>query len=390
MRHAHIVRFVGKRGSQLGPKSHPDPGSIGSEVCEGPIVMPLSAPETTSVRGEGEAGTETNVNIPDLNRRMPGRIRFADSEGPTLHLGRNPHRAEFETGGDDPGIDETAELQPLGEGAQVHLRSERGVSRDLVRNRLAAEPVDEVFHDALAPRRTLGGTQIIQDLAIPAATRLLFLGYWGICHLRIVRGAGTIGQIPMRKQATAFLLLSLASLAPAPGQENEEKFQYKPPVVEKLLFDDAISMFDQERKEYATNLAIYAANQVTAKKASQEALESARRILALALHLDRRNRQALVLNFQLKQGVIPEVKKGDYNPRTFSRLLLSRAKLLIRQDNEREKLLARCFVELSALIDPRNEDAVFMYENQRIDSGEVDWRVITDSVKDKPSRAPEK
>ncbi len=98
----------------------------------------------------------------------------------------------------------------------------------------------------------------------------------------------------------------------------------------------------------------------------------------------------MVVNFQLKQGILPEVKKGDYNPRTFSRLLLSRAKLLERHDNEREKLLARCFVELAALIDPRNEDAVFAYENQRIDSGEIDWRIITDAVKDKPSRSPGK
>jgi hypothetical protein len=45
-------------------------------------------------------------------------------------------------------------------------------------------------------------------------------------------------------------------------------------------------------------------------------------------------------------------------------------------------------VELAAIIDPRNEDAVFAYENQRIDVGDIDWRLLTDAVKDKPSRSP--
>ncbi|MFM1557820.1 MAG: hypothetical protein ACKJSK_00835 [Roseibacillus sp.] len=195
----------------------------------------------------------------------------------------------------------------------------------------------------------------------------------------------------MVKQATALLLLScVVAFAQDEKNEGEQKFEYKPPVVEKILFDDSLSMFGQERHEYATNLAVYAANQLIAKKASAESLVSARRILALSFHLERRNKVAMVVNFQLKEGVMPEVRKGDYNPRTFSRLLLARAKLFLRRDNESEKLLAHCFVELAALIDPRNEDAVFAYENQRIDVGEIDWRVITDAAKDKPSLAPEK
>ncbi|MDE0597271.1 MAG: hypothetical protein OSB65_18675 [Roseibacillus sp.] len=193
----------------------------------------------------------------------------------------------------------------------------------------------------------------------------------------------------MFKQATALLLLSGAlGFAQTEKEEEEAKFDYKPPMVQKVIFDESITMLDQERHEYSSNLATYAANQLISKKATPEALESARRILALALHLERRNRQALVVNFQLKQGIMPEIKEGDYNPRTFSRLLLARAKLLLRNDNERERLLAHCFVELAALIDPRNADAVFAYENQRIDVGDIDWRLLTDAVKDKPSRAP--
>ena len=73
----------------------------------------------------------------------------------------------------------------------------------------------------------------------------------------------------------------------------------------------------------------------------------------------------------MREGVLPEVKKGDYNPRTFSRLLMARAKLLLKNGNENanESLLGRCFIEMAAHIDPRNEDAVFEYESLRID-----WR----------------
>lgn len=188
----------------------------------------------------------------------------------------------------------------------------------------------------------------------------------------------------MSKQATLSILCALGVAGSAPAQEKGEalEFEYTPPVVEKSFFDDSIGMFEQERRDYATNLAVFAGNQLVAEKADADAVESARRMLALALHLDRRNKQALVVNFQLKRGVLPEVKKGDYDPRTFSRLLHSRAKLLMRKESEQEHLLARCFTELASCIDPRNEDAVFAHESQRLDLGEVDWQVLTNAPAD--------
>jgi len=190
----------------------------------------------------------------------------------------------------------------------------------------------------------------------------------------------------MLKQGMVVTLFSVSTVC-GQSENSPTAFAYQSPIVEKVIFDDSV-MLAQERHNYATNLAAYAANLVSVKKASKESLESARRILALALHLERRNKQAVVINFQLREGVIPEIKKGDYNPRTFARLLMTRAKLLLKSnnDNESERLLARCFIELAAHIDPRNEDAVFEYENQRIDSGDLDWRVLTDAVRDKPSR----
>ena len=188
----------------------------------------------------------------------------------------------------------------------------------------------------------------------------------------------------MSKQVAAILLLSVP-LAPGQAEKEAVPFEYRSPIVQKLAFRSDV-MLAQERHSYATNLATYAANHVVTRMASKESLADARRILALAFHLERRNKQAMVVNFQLREGVLPEVKKGDYNSRTFARLLLSRARLLLKggEGEESERLLARCFIELAAHIDPRNEDAVFEYENQRIDEGEIDWRILTDSLRDEP------
>lgn len=176
------------------------------------------------------------------------------------------------------------------------------------------------------------------------------------------------------------LQAALLVLLPAPVLAEPEKlFQYLSPVVEKPLFGKAVDMLEQERDEYAGNLAGYAANSVVEREASADSLEMARRILALALHLSPRNKDALVTNFQLKKGVIPRERQGDYSPAVLSRLLLTRGRLLGEKDTHEERLLSRCFVELAAVIDPRNEDAVFAYELQRLDGGDVDWSAITDS-----------
>lgn len=167
---------------------------------------------------------------------------------------------------------------------------------------------------------------------------------------------------------------------PAVG-EDAAKFDYTPPVVERQLFGNDVNMLAQERDEYATNLSTYAAKLVVDQKASEQSLLTARRMLALAMHLSPRNRQALIVNFQLKKGVIPQVKKSDYSSSVLSRLLLSRARLLKQRQQPAEQLLARCFVEMAATLDPRNEDAVFEFEIQRLDHGDVNWDEVTDAKK---------
>ena len=186
-------------------------------------------------------------------------------------------------------------------------------------------------------------------------------------------------------QATVLVILLIM---PALRAQEPKEFDYTPPALGLRIFGDAVNMLAQERDEYATNLSIHAANLVVEKKASAPSLQSARRILALAMQLSPRNRQAHVVNGQLRKGVLPGVKKGDYSPAVLSRLLLSRARLLSQGNNESEKLLARCFIEISAEMDPRNEDAVFAYEIQRLDTGDIDWNAVTDPEKESVSSPP--
>jgi hypothetical protein len=170
------------------------------------------------------------------------------------------------------------------------------------------------------------------------------------------------------------------------GQEAAGKFEWKEPKVGAGIFSDDLGMLDREREEYANSLAGYASNRVAEAKASATSLTDARRLVALALHLSSRNRKALVLNFQLSRGVLPEVVPGDYRPDVLARLLFTRSELLKKQGGAENTLLSRIFIELSAEMDPKNDDAVYAAELQRLDGGNVNWNAITDP---KPP-APEK
>jgi hypothetical protein len=67
-----------------------------------------------------------------------------------------------------------------------------------------------------------------------------------------------------------------------------------------------------------------------------------------------------------------------------ARLLLTRGQLLEKQAGEENKILARYFIQLAAEIDPKNEDAVYASEVQRLDHGALDWKLITDPPVKKP------
>ncbi|MDB4499255.1 hypothetical protein N9213_02365 [Akkermansiaceae bacterium] len=154
-------------------------------------------------------------------------------------------------------------------------------------------------------------------------------------------------------------------------------FKYEGPQVRASVFTDALGMVNRERTEYATNLAIFAGDNVITKKANPESLALALRVTGLALHLSPRNKRALILNGQLKKGVLPKTVQTEYSPDTLAHLLISRAEVLYQQKGGEDKLLARAFIDLAASIDPSNEDAIYAFELQKIDHGEVPWKDFT-------------
>ena len=168
------------------------------------------------------------------------------------------------------------------------------------------------------------------------------------------------------------------------ASEGGKGFSWDAPQVERSIFNRDLGMLDAERDEYATNLADLAANAVAAAKASPASLADARRMLALALQLSPRNKRAVVVNFQLGKGILPEKTATEYSPQVFARLMLTRGQLLEKQGGGDNLALARYFIQLAAELDPKNEDAVYASEVQRLDLGEVDWPAITDAKEEGP------
>lgn len=159
---------------------------------------------------------------------------------------------------------------------------------------------------------------------------------------------------------------------------EEKKIEYQAPVVGPGIFSDKLSMMDKEREEYAVNIADYVGNQVADAQGSPESLTQARRLLALSLHLSPRNRRAVVMNYQLEKGILPQKVEGDYSAEVLARLLLTRGQLLLKQTAQEDVLLGRCFVEVAAEMDPRNEDAVYASELLRLDNKKISWAMLTD------------
>ena len=159
---------------------------------------------------------------------------------------------------------------------------------------------------------------------------------------------------------------------------EEKKIDYKAPVVGAGMFTDRLGMMDKEREEYAINIANYSGNKIVEAKASPESLAQARRLLALSLHLSSRNRKAVVMNYQLEKGILPQKVEGDYSSEVLARLLLTRGQLLIKQPAEEDVLLGRCFIEVAAEMDAHNDDAVYASELLRMDNKKINWSMFTD------------
>ncbi|MEP4079771.1 hypothetical protein [Haloferula sp.] len=171
--------------------------------------------------------------------------------------------------------------------------------------------------------------------------------------------------------------------------EKEKGFAWKAPKIGAGLFSEDLGLLDREREEYATNLAVHASNGVAKSKASAASLEEARRLIALSLQLSPRNKRALVTKYQLERGVVPESVPSEYSSEVLAQLLFTRGQILLQQGGEDNLLLSRVFTELAAEMDPKNEDAVYASELQRLDHGRVDWSELTDAKSSNAGKKPD-
>lgn len=181
------------------------------------------------------------------------------------------------------------------------------------------------------------------------------------------------------RQGQVVIGIVAAGCAVAVADEKKGNFKWETPRIGAGVFSDALGMLAREREEYAENLAAYGVNVIAKEKASVSSLREGRRYIALSMQLAPRNRRALVANYQLSRGILPTTVKSSYDPEVLAKLLLTRATLLKQQAGAENLLLARAFIELSAALDPRNEDAVYACELQRLDHGSVDWDALSDS-----------
>lgn len=180
------------------------------------------------------------------------------------------------------------------------------------------------------------------------------------------------------EQACLALAITVCALA----QETARKaFEFDPPVVRKSIFTEGLGLLDRERDEYAGALATFATNHVVEAKASKNSLKFARKAIGLALHLSSRNKRAMVTKFQLSKGTMPKSVEAEYSPKTLAALFVTRAETLFQQKGDANRLLARALIDLAVTIDPHNDDAIYAFELQKIDYGELNWNQFTDTPK---------
>ena len=206
------------------------------------------------------------------------------------------------------------------------------------------------------------------------------MGFYGLRDAFLNQRITAMNRI-LQVQLLLILLIVTAQPLLAKGGGEGLQGNYKPPTINRRFFGDALSMVNNERDEYATNLAAFAVKAIHDQKGNQPSLDRARQLLGLALHLSPRNRKSLVVNRQLKDGMMPKKVVADYESDVFAKLLLARGQLLEKQDGESNALLARYFIALASIIDPRNEDAIYESEIRRIDHGELSWGAMTDAKK---------
>lgn len=373
--HVDVVRLREGVGHELVGKTNAEFQGVRAGGCEQSVIETAAAAETPAACVESQAGAEEGVDPRHIHFRQGGG-GLADAEGardeiePGISHGMKHQRVTGHAGKHPEVVrmagDELREIDFTGQGGEDGDGAQRGAG---------GKPLE----NGLADRRGIAGS-VAHQAAHGIAERGFRVDGRGNCHLPRAGGFGCLAAVKGLWQAVTVLGVCAASLAAQPVKP----FAWDAPKVVESVFSRDLGMLDSEREEYASNLAALAANAVVSAKATPDSLADARRMLALALNLSPRNKRALVVNFQLSKGLLPEVSQSDYSARVFARLLLTRGELLEKQGGDENRKLAHMFIALAASMDPKNEDAVYASEIHRLDHGDVDWSALTEAPSKKP------
>lgn len=165
---------------------------------------------------------------------------------------------------------------------------------------------------------------------------------------------------------------------------------YKPPKVDTPAFDvKKLGLMEVERQKFATSLAGFVVNEVKVTTNAHKA-ETARKLVGLALHLDKRNRTALVANHQFTRGIAPKKVATDYKKEALSKLFIAQSKSLAKLGGADNVYLSGLLLAAAVEMDPENEDAVYELELHKLDVGEIDWEPITEGKPRKASKPHKK
>ncbi|MCP4847530.1 MAG: hypothetical protein GY899_06245 [Verrucomicrobiaceae bacterium] len=180
---------------------------------------------------------------------------------------------------------------------------------------------------------------------------------------------------------TGFMLGGIARI------KAEKEGGYDEPIVTKALFaGEEVAILAVDRDKLATNIAAFVVNSIKPDGKAAE-LDVATRLIGLALHLNPRNRIAVVANFQFKKGLSPKKVDPDYSPVTLAEVLQNRAVLLARRGGDINLMLAGYLLAAAVDIDPMNESAIYELEMYRKAVAEIDWTPIVGRVRSGTARS---
>jgi len=185
------------------------------------------------------------------------------------------------------------------------------------------------------------------------------------------------------------LLFAALACVMSPLRGADEGVGYIAPELNGEVFSaNGLGMIMAEREEYSRNLAA-TANLLLRESAladggdlridgakARPLMPLVNRLMALAFELAPRVKATVVINHQLKNGLVAKHYQPEVKPRALASLMQMRAARLLADGGAENVLLAGCLLDLAVALDPQNEDAIFGLELMRMDGQAPDWSKI--------------